>query len=214
MGLITNFIGKDIKEYKNKFPKNKELFFDSLEELILHVVNKEEPLKVSVHLAILYEIEGIYSEAEEEIKKALEIKEDNIAIQLIYGKILGGLKKYSEAIDVYNDVYIELQNEKIEEELRRLYYNYGRSLEKENRLKDGIDNYEKAIFLNPGYKENDFFEALVLFKKKTKNKSMKILNMYFDRNPSGLWREEALELQNEIREAPFMGITNWLKDIF
>jgi serine/threonine protein kinase/Tfp pilus assembly protein PilF len=215
MDFLALFVGKNLEPYRDRFPEDKNLYFDTVEELIVNLAENKNMLKCYVHLAVLYEIDGkyfeaetymrkaieirkrdinlrvlyvkilmglrSYEEAEENMRKVLELKGDNVKFQLLYGEILTNLKKYQEAIELYDEIYISCQEEDIEHKLIELYYLFGKKLEQHSRDL-ALTQYKKALMLNPGYKEKDFFEALILFKSGRIKKSINVLKKYMDEN--------------------------------
>jgi serine/threonine protein kinase/Tfp pilus assembly protein PilF len=246
MDFLSLFLGKNMESYRDKFPEDKNLYFDTVEDLILNLAENKNMLKCYIHLSILYEIDGKYfeaetymkkaieirkkdinlrviyvrilmrlknyEEAEENMKKVLEIKGDDMKLQLIYGEILTNLKKYQEAIEIYDEIYISCQEEDIEHKLIEIYYSYGKKLEQHSRDL-ALTQYNRALMLNPGYKEKDFFEALILFKSGRIKKSISILKKYMDENPDGLWYDKGSKLMDEIKNSPFPGVISWIKGL-
>jgi len=105
MYFLELYLTEDKKNYIDKFPGDVTLYFETLEELVFNLAKNTNPLQCYVHLAILYEVDGKYSEAEENIKKALEIKKEDINILNIYLRILMGLKNYQEAEKNIKKIY-------------------------------------------------------------------------------------------------------------
>ena len=246
MDFLSLFLGKNLEIYRDKFPEDKNLYFDTVEELIVNLAENKNMLKCYINLSILYEIDGKYfeaetymkkaieirkkdinlrllyvrilmelknyEEAEENIKKILEVKGDNVKFQIIYGEILTNLKRYQEAIEIYDEIYISCQEEDIEYKLIELYYSYGKKLEQNSRDL-ALTQYRKALMLNPGYKEKNFFEALIQFKSGRIKKSINVLKKYMDENPDGLWYDKGLKLMDEIKNSPFPGVISWIKGL-
>ncbi|MEQ8223355.1 MAG: HEAT repeat domain-containing protein [Candidatus Eremiobacterota bacterium] len=246
MDFLALFVGKNLEPYRDRFPEDKNLYFDTVEDLIVSMAENKNMLKCYVHLAVLYEIDGkyfeaetymrkaieirkkdinlrviyvkilmgfrSYEEAEENMRKILELKGDDVNFQLLYGEILTNLKKYQEAIELYDEIYISCQEEDIEHKLIELYYLFGKKLEQHSRDL-ALTQYKKALMLNPGYKEKDFFEALILFKSGRIKKSINVLKKYIDENPDGLWHDKGLKLMDEIKNSPFPGVIPWIKGL-
>ncbi|HPZ08511.1 MAG TPA: protein kinase [Candidatus Eremiobacteraeota bacterium] len=212
--FLSIFLTKDPEEYMLLFPKDESLYFNSIEELILNLSMEKDLLKCHVHLAALYGIEERYFQAEERIKKASQLKKDNIHITLLYADILARQRKHAEAIEVCDEVYIRTESFKIEDKLRELYYNYGRECEHDNNIEGALSNYQKAIVLNPSYKEKKFFESLIMLRKQKIKKGIRMFKKYMEENPEGTWYKEAEKIIEEIRNSPFPGIVTWLKGLF
>ena len=97
MDFLSLFLTGNRDEHIESSHISKDLYFDSLEELIICLTENRELLKCYVHLSILYNMDGKFFEAEDFMKKALHIEEDNQSLRLFYVKILMKLEKYSEA---------------------------------------------------------------------------------------------------------------------
>lgn len=104
--FLSHFLTKPQEDYMDRFPENKNYYFTSVEDLIIYFLEEKELLRCYIHLAVLYEAEFRYIQAEEYILKALELRKDDIEIQLIYIKILKGLKKYSEILPLIKKILI------------------------------------------------------------------------------------------------------------
>ena len=247
VNFLDLYLTKDKNEYKDMLPSDETLYFKTLKELVFSLAESRNSLQCYVHMAVLYEGDGKYFEAEECIKKAVYMKKNDVSILLIYlrilmavknyieaeknikkifknkepdtslkltyGKILLELKKYSGAIEIYDEVYLEKQDDEVENKLREVYYYYGKDLEKVGREEEALEQYEKALYLNPSYKEKDFFEALVFFKNKKQRKSLKVIENYMAENLEGQWYEEGVKLYEEIKNFS-SGFVGWVKGLW
>lgn len=246
LSLLERFLTREEDNYISNFPENRDLYFDTVEDLICNYIQEKEPLKCNVHLSILYEADKMYFEAIESMNRALSINPDNIELLQIYARllecsenydkaeivikkvlaikkgdyefrlkyadILEKLNRFSEAIEIYDDLYLNRQEEKLEGRLRELYYNYGNYMEKGGKFREAKEQYENAILINPNHKDILFFQALVDFKNRKHKKSVKTLEKYIKENPGAFWSNEAENLVAEIKRTPYGSIISWARD--
>jgi len=109
--------------------------------------------------AALYELSMSYYYNGEKIK-ALETalkgsKYKSTELPLFYltlGNVLDDLKKYDDAVRLYNDAIKILENEKdMRPHLSSLHYNLGVSLRRQNKEKEAREEMKKAIIANGQY---------------------------------------------------------------
>ena len=247
MHFLSGYLGRDKKEYMDKFPEDKTLYFESLKELVLNLAEEKNLFRCYVHLAVLYEAEEKYADAERNIKRAYQMQRDNFHILPLYVRILISLENYAEAeyyLDkllkakladrelkaVFVDVLIKLKNylraielckelydegkdDKYENKLRGLYYNYAMSLEEVGREEEALEKFESAFSLNKSYEENSFFESLLLFKKKSHKKSLRLIKSYLEENHQGYWYGEGIKLKSQIENSS-SGFVGWVKGLW
>ncbi|MDD5065491.1 MAG: tetratricopeptide repeat protein [bacterium] len=142
-------------------------------------------LEILVNLGNSYLETAVYPSAVLNYKKALE-KEKNY-----FPALLGLERAYRNSGDVQNARKVSEQLEKLKGQDPQLYYKLGLSLEANKKFNEAIEEYKKALQLNPGFKpaknrlaNAHYKKGVVLFNAKQYSESRDEFQNALRYNPS------------------------------
>jgi len=109
-----------------------------------------------------YEARGFHGKAIAEYRKAISINENYIDAHRCLGELYSDEGFYNEAIEQFNIVL----NTKIKFDYADIYNYKGLALEKLGKIDESIEEYKKALEINPDYNEANYNIAKLYQKKK------------------------------------------------
>lgn len=158
-------------------------------------ITEVHPEWADVHfkLARAYEAKGSHGKAISEYKKAISINPDYIDACRCLGELYSDEGFYNEAIEQFNIVL----NKKIRFDYADIHRNKGFALEKIGKEEQAIEEYKKALEINPDYSEANFNMAKIHYRKKSFKKALEYISRAIKRSPGN---KRLTDLEEEIKK--------------
>jgi len=135
---------------------------------------ERHPEWADVHfkLARAYEAKGSHGKAISEYKKAIAINPDYIDACRCLGELYSDEGFYNEAIEQFTTVL----NTKVKFEYADIHNHKGFAMEKLGKIEQAIEEYKKALEINPDYSEANFNMAKYYYRKKSFKEALEYIS--------------------------------------
>jgi len=160
-----------------------------------NAIAEVHPEWADVHfkLARAYEAKGAHGKAISEYKKAISINPDYIDACRCLGELYSDEGFYNEAIEQFTTVL----NTKVKFDYADIHRHKGFALEKIGKEEQAIEEYKKALEINPDYSEANFNMAKIHYRKKSFKEAMEYISRAVKRSPGN---KKFTDLEKEIKK--------------
>ncbi|MEQ8189568.1 MAG: tetratricopeptide repeat protein [Candidatus Eremiobacterota bacterium] len=160
-----------------------------------NAIAEVHPEWADVHfkLARAYEAKGAHGKAISEYKKAISINPDYIDACRCLGELYSDEGFYNEAIEQFTAVL----NTKVKFDYADIHRHKGFALEKIGKEEQAIEEYKKALEINPDYSEANFDMAKIHYRKKSFKEAMEYISRAVKRSPGN---KKLTDLEKEIKK--------------
>jgi tetratricopeptide (TPR) repeat protein len=148
---------------------------------------------VHFKLARAYEAKGSHGKAISEYKKAIAINPEYIDACRCLGELYSDEGFYNEAIEQFNIVL----NTKVKFDYADIHKHKGVALEKIGKEEQAIEEYKKALEINPDYSEANFNMAKIYYRKKSFKEALEYISRAVKRLPGN---KNLTDLEDEIKK--------------
>lgn len=147
--VVWIYLADALADFSN-YKKSQSLFLKAIKAL--KKIDAEKHLNMPYNgLGELYERKGNYQKAIEWYKKASEIMPDEATYLIFIGVLYLRSGNFVEA-----EKYLEQASKCKEGHIEEAYYNLGIVLASQKRYKEALSKFEKAVEIDPKYKEAKF----------------------------------------------------------